>query len=69
MKILTSSVYLTVILHAVCLLNSPVDEPLTQSSTYLADSKNNVPPEVNDGGSRFSQPRKNFDIDTDFMSS
>jgi hypothetical protein len=69
MKILTSSVCLTVILHAVCLLNYPVSERSTQSFTYFADHKNNLPPEFKDGGSRFSQPRKNFDIDTDFMSS
>lgn len=67
MKILTSSVCLTFILHAVYLLNSPVSEPFGQSSIYFADHKNNLPPEVNDGGSRFSQPRKNLDIDTDFM--
>ena len=63
MKILTSSVCLTVILHAICLLNYPVSEPFGQSSTYLAESKNHIPPEVKDGGSRFSQPSKNFDID------
>ncbi|MCG5058919.1 MAG: hypothetical protein KA714_13240 [Limnoraphis sp. WC205] len=67
MKILSIPVWLTVILHAVCLLNYPVSKPFGQSSTYFADHKNHVPPEVKDGGSRFSQPAKNLDIDTDLM--
>ena len=67
MKILSAPLLLTVFIPAVCLLNYPVSEPFGQSSIYLADNKNHVPPEVNDGGSRYSQPRQNFDIDTDSM--
>ena len=67
MKILSMPILLTVIIPAVCLCYHPVSERSTQSFTYFADHKNNLPPEVKDGGSRFSQPSKNFDIDTDLM--
>ncbi|MEA5540777.1 hypothetical protein VB834_17290 [Limnoraphis robusta Tam1] len=67
MKILSIPVLLTVIIPAVCLFSSPMSQPFSQSFLCFANNRNNVPPEVKDGGSRFSQPRKNFDIDTDSM--
>ena len=67
MKILSIPAWLTVIIPAACLLIHPIYEPFGQSSTDVSEGKNRIPPEVNDGGSRFSQPRKNFDIDSDFM--
>ncbi|EAW35100.1 hypothetical protein [Lyngbya sp. PCC 8106] len=67
MKILSIPVLLTVIIPAVCLYSSPMSQPFSQTFICFANNKNNVPPEVKDGGSRFSSPQKNFDIDTDLM--
>ncbi|WP_413167681.1 hypothetical protein ACL6C3_13440 [Capilliphycus salinus ALCB114379] len=64
MKILSIPVLLTVIIPAVCLYSSPMSQPFSQYFICFANNRNNVPPEVKDGGSRFSQPQKNFDIDT-----
>ncbi|KKD39099.1 MAG: hypothetical protein WAN66_04640 [Limnoraphis robusta] len=64
MKILSIPVWVTVMVSAVCLFSSPMSQPFSQTFICFANNKNNVPPEVKDGGSRFSQPRKNFDIDT-----
>ncbi|MGB3191214.1 MAG: hypothetical protein WBB43_17555 [Limnoraphis sp.] len=67
MKILSMPILLTVIIPAVCLCYHPVSQPFSQTFICFANNKNNVPPEVKDGGSRFSSPQKNFDIDTDLM--